>query len=246
MDSDLAGSILLGHLLAGCQILIPGPLGGQLAQTGSIPLIHVDSNIDRQAAGGECVDLVIVGVGIGAPLSDQIQVVSSQTVGQIHQQAVLPAVCSVGNAKAQDNIHQAAFHHSGIQADVAVAAVLVDFKVNGDIGIVLVELVDQSLGAVLTCESGVEGDLAGQLTCVLRNVNRISGHGGRCGGAAAVGSGSGVILLGFGGGATLRVVAGSKQRHDHHNCQQHCNKLFHVFSSIFYFYISGLGRKYIR
>ena len=162
VDQHLAVRVALGQLFAGSQILIPGPGGGQLAQTGSFPLVQVDGHVDGQAAGGEHIGAALILIGVGAPVFHQVQTIRRQAVSQVHQQAVLPALGGVGHAEAQQHVHLAAGDDGGIQAHVAVGAVLVHFVVDLHVGVELVELGDQGVRAVGAGKGGVEGDLARQ------------------------------------------------------------------------------------
>ena len=200
MHNDLAVRILLGQLFAGSEVLVPGPAGRQLAQAGSVPLVQVDRHIHGQTAGREDVDLVLILVGVGAPLLNKIQAVASKALGQVHQQAVLPALGGVGHAEAEQHVHLIARDDRGIQADVAVRAVLVDFIANLDVRIVLVELGDHRVGAVLAGKSGIELDFTGQLGGVFRDISRRA----------------------------FRDTCHA-EHHDHRDGQQGRDKLLHVF-----------------
>ena len=94
-----AEHICRGHCLASFKILVPSPLSGNVAKTGSLPCIHIDCHIVADTAAGDSENLAIVSIGIGAPVGNEVNILFRKTVSDIHIQAVFPA--EVGICKSE-------------------------------------------------------------------------------------------------------------------------------------------------
>ena len=171
--------VVLSHGLGGSQILVPGPLGGQLAQTGFFPGSHVDGNIVAQTAAGEGVDALIQLEGVGAPVGNQIDAFFFNQISQLLIQAGFPALVNVGQAEGSQNVHFAR-HDGGVNGQVAVGVVVVGVQGNLDVGVHGVEVRDQRVHALGTLEGHPEGDVAGDGSVFFQNPAGVKAFSASC------------------------------------------------------------------
>ena len=171
--------VVLGHGLGGRKVLIPGPLGGQLAQTGLFPGSHVDGNIVAQTAAGEGVDALIQLEGVGAPVGNQIDAFFFNQISQLLIQAGFPALVNVGQAEGSQNVHFAR-HDGGVNGQVAVGVVVVGVQGNLDVGVHGVEVRDQSIHALRALEGHPEGDVAGDGSVFFQNPAGVQAFSASC------------------------------------------------------------------
>ncbi|MBR1606660.1 MAG: hypothetical protein IJ664_03040 [Clostridia bacterium] len=166
----LHGAVLVvfGHGLGGGEVLVPGPFGGQFAQAGGVPGVHVDGHIVAQAAAGEGVDAVVILEGVAAPVGHQVDALFLHQVGQVHVQAGFPALVGVGQAEGGQHVHFTR-QDGGVDGQVAVGVVVVGVQVHLDVGVDGVEVRDQRVHALGALEGHPEGDLAGNGSVVFQD-----------------------------------------------------------------------------